>query len=332
MPELRQNMATKEWVIIATERAKRPEDFTKGAEPKKPLPDFVETCPFCPGNEGKTPPEISRIPGGPKGWKVRVIPNKFSALSAEGPRIMKFDGVNRSMTGVGVHEVIIETPSHNRNVGLLTDDEVRDLFRTYLDRYMVVHQDPRVELVIVFRNHGASAGTSLEHPHSQVIGVPLVPTHIRSRMEEAMRFFDDVGECVFCKMMSDEMKAKERLVLESEHFVSFVPYAALSPFHTWVVPRRHMAKFDQASNTELMDLALHVRTVLRKFYVGLNDPDLNFIIRSVPKHMENTPFFHWYVSVVPRLTKAAGFELGTGIHINVALPEDSARFLREVKV
>ncbi|MDQ7780234.1 MAG: galactose-1-phosphate uridylyltransferase [Planctomycetota bacterium] len=332
MPELRQNMATKEWVIIATERAKRPEDFAKGVEPKGPLPEFVETCPFCPGNEGKTPPEISRIAGGPKGWKVRVIPNKFAALSTEGERAMRFDGVNRSMTGVGIHEVIIESPSHSRNVGLLSDDEARDLYNVYLQRYVAIRDDPRVELVIIFRNHGSAAGTSLEHPHSQVIGVPLVPTHIRSRMEEAMRFFDDVGECVFCRMLADELRAKERLVIETEHFVSFVPYAAASPFHTWVLPRRHMAGFDKVTPAELEDLATHMRDILKKLHIGLNDPSLNYVIRSVPEHWENMPFFHWYVSIVPRLTKAAGFELGSGMYINIALPEASAKFLREVKI
>ncbi|MEW6201160.1 MAG: galactose-1-phosphate uridylyltransferase [bacterium] len=330
MPEIRQNIATKEWVIIATERAKRPEEFSsKGHSRTEDRPELIEKCPFCPGNETKTPPETFRISRNSQ-WRVRVIPNKFAALQQEGERKRTIKGVERSMSGVGIHEVIIETPLHNKTTALLSTQEVTDIINAYRNRHETISSDPRIELVIIFKNHGESAGTSLEHPHSQLIATPIVPSQIRHRLEDALVFSDDYGQCVYCQMLRDELNEKIRLIEENDYFAAFILYAAASPFHIWIMPKRHMACFSLITDEETSALAATLGSVLKKLYYGLGDPDFNYVIRSVPIGLKTAPYFHWYLSIVPRLSKAAGFELGSGMFINTSLPEQSAEFLRGI--
>lgn len=331
MSELRQNLATKEWVIIASERAKRPKEFVKKEE-KKIIPEFVAKCPFCPGNEAMTPPLTFSIKD-ENGWRVRVIPNKFSALSPDVKNNKSYlSGLLRHMPGFGYHEVIIETPKHNLTTALLDLSYVKDIIISYRERYLELSKDERIHLIIIFKNHGMAAGTSIEHPHSQLVATPIVPAHIRSRIEEAMRYYDDHQRCVFCQMIEDEIKNKERIVLENESFVVFVPYAAFSPFHLWLLPKRHHPQFSNIKDKEIEDMACILKDVLTKLYIGLSDPDFNYIIRSSPLDFGRGDYFHWYLSIVPRVSKAAGFELGSGMFINTSLPEESAKFLREVKI
>ncbi|MEW6102633.1 MAG: galactose-1-phosphate uridylyltransferase [bacterium] len=331
MPELRQNLATKEWVIIAKERARRPEDFVKKEE-KKIIPEFVEKCPFCPGNEAMCPPDTFSIKD-EQGWKVRVIPNKFAALipeiSNDKPNLI---GLKRHMPGFGYHEVIIETPKHNLTTALLDISYVKDIILSYRERYLWLSNDPRIDHIIIFKNHGEAAGTSLEHPHSQLVATPVVPSHIRARIEEAMRYYDDHQRCVFCQMIEDEIEEGIRIVAENASFVCFVPYAAFSPFHLWLLPKRHYPQFGDIKDNEIMDLAMILKDVLFRLYFGINNPDFNYVIRSAPTDFTRVNYFHWYLSIVPRISKAAGFELGSGMFINASIPEESGKFLREVKI
>lgn len=333
MPEIRQNIATKEWVIIATERAKRPEDFT--AERRTlthERPPRVATCPFCPGNEAMTPEPslVVRDAGGQ--WKQRIVPNKFGALSpTSAPRHVEA-GVMRSTDGYGFHDVLVESPLHNTTTALLPASEVAATLAALRDRAQQIARDERIAQIIPFKNHGESAGTSLEHPHCQMVSLPIVPSHIRQRLEEAMRYFDEHGTCVFCHMARLESEAAERVICEDEHFVSFIPFAAFSPFHTWILPRRHRPLFTSATDEELESLGTILKTTLLKLYNGLGDPHYNYMIRMAPLTYEKVQWSHWYLSVVPKITKAAGFELGSGMYINTALPEASAAFLRSVPV
>ncbi|MFZ1082551.1 MAG: galactose-1-phosphate uridylyltransferase [Candidatus Kryptoniota bacterium] len=331
MPELRQNVLTREWVIISPERAKRPDEFAREKKGERVLPEYVSDCPFCVGNEHLTLDELFRV-SDHDSWKIRVISNKFPALSNLGERIRRVDGIYRSMTAVGHHEVIIEHRLHNRTIALMTDDEVADILRCYQRRYSEIKKDNRVEAIVLFKNHGDAAGTSVAHPHSQLVATPIVPNQTRSRIEEAMRHFDDTGECVCCRTVHDELQAKERLIFQSKNFVAFIPYAALSPFHTWIFPLRHASSFDEINEVEIEDLAKCLRTVLAKLYHGLNNPDFNYTIRSIPTRDLHSEYFHWYFTIVPRVTKTAGFEIGSGMYVNTALPEESAEFLRKVKV
>jgi UDPglucose--hexose-1-phosphate uridylyltransferase len=331
MAELRQNVITRDWVIINPERARRPDQFAKTDGEKLSSTPYVPDCPFCRGNEQLTMNEILRIDG-KDGWNVRVIPNKFPALTEQGERVHKVNGIYRSITAVGYHEVIVEHPLHNTTLALMSADAVSHVLSVYRQRYSIIRQDPRIEAIIIFKNHGEEAGTSIVHPHSQLVATPIVPYQIRSRIDEAIRYFDDTGECVGCRTVQDELRAKERVIHETEHFVCFIPYAALSPFHTWIFPKRHSCSFDAITQEELNDLAVMMKIVLAKLYVGLNNPSYNYSIRSIPTREQQAEYFHWYLSIIPRVSKTAGFELGSGMFINTAVPEDSASFLREVKV
>jgi len=331
MPELRHNVITKEWVIIATERAKRPEEFAKKNKEKKAIPTFVATCPFCPGNEKMTPPETYVVPD-TTGWKVRVTPNKFAALSYEGTRERFVQGIRRTISGVGIHEVMVETPDHSKTTALLRDSEVETIIQVYLNRFNFASADSRVEQVTLFKNHGEAAGTSLEHPHSQLIATPVITAQVRDRLINSLHHFDEFGECLFCHLMDVELKEGTRVVYETRHFVSMVQYAALSPFSMIIMPRRHMACFPEINDAEAADLGHNLRVTLAKLYYGLDNPDFNYVVRTAPAEYKGVKYYHWYVSIIPRLTKLAGFELGSGMFINVSLPEENARFLREVKV
>lgn len=330
MPELRLNLITREWVIIANERAKRPDEFKK-LKNKKIIPESLDTCPFCPGNEDRTPDEIMRIPDG-KGWKIRVTPNKFPALSSEGQRERKNEGIRHLVTGFGRHEVVIESPLHNICMPLMDTENIANIIRICRERFVEIYKDPRIEHVIIFKNHGERAGTSLEHPHMQIIGTPVTPIQVRSRIEEGTRYFDNTGECLICATLKDELSDGRRIIMNTDHFVTFIPYAALSPFHTWIFPKLHCATFSSISEEEIYDLSTCLKTILAKYYFGLEDPAFNLVIRSQNPKECASEYFHWYIGIVPRVIQTAGFELGSGMFINTAIPEESAEFIRNVKV
>lgn len=329
MSELRYNLISREWVIIATDRAKRPKDFVKTKSESKPLPDHRKDCPFCPGNEAMGAGETFRL-GDDKTWKTRVIFNKFPALSPNEKLERGLNGLYNKISGYGVAEVIIEHPKHNNFIGLMTDAEVEDIISTYKNRYLSIMEQKGIEAITIFKNHGPAAGTSLEHPHSQLIATPVVPPQVRNRIDNAVKFFDIIGQCIFCRTLKDELDKKVRIVLETEKFVSFIPYASASPFMIWILPKRHASSFAGIDAAEIKDLARHLKIVLAKLYHELCNPDFNYTIRSIPVRESEAEYFHWYLSIIPRISQPAGFELGSGMFINASLPEESAEFLRKV--
>jgi UDPglucose--hexose-1-phosphate uridylyltransferase len=331
MSELRYNLISGEWIIVATERAKRPKDFVKAKKEQVPLPEYKENCPFCPGNESQTPVETFRL-GSSGAWKVRSVYNKFGAVSNEEKKERRINGLYNSMGGFGMHEVIIEHPRHNNCIALMSNEEVENILKVYRERYLAVSEIEGIESVVIFKNHGSAAGTSLEHPHSQLIATPVVPPQVRGRLEQAVSFFDLNGRCVFCTMLESELKEKVRIVLETDNFVAFMPYASFVPFTTWIFPRRHSASFGDINDKEISDLAKNLKTILGKLYYGLDNPDFNYSIRSIPVGERGKDYSHWYLSIIPRLSQPAGFELGSGMFINTALPEQAAEFLRQTKL
>lgn len=333
MPEFRQNIATKEWVIIAPERAKRPEDFKKKKSIKE-LPEHDKNCPFCIGNEDKTPPPVYTI-GRNKNWQVRVVPNKFAALNSDLSPIRKREGKSKKYLktdGFGIAEVVIETPAHDKSIATMNYSEVKNVVRAYKKRYMEISKNEDIRFITIFRNHGARAGTSLEHPHSQIIATPIIPPHVRDQIFQARIACDTFGTCIYCEMLQEELKEKKRIIMETDHFVVFSPYAARSPFETRIIPKKHDCSFDSITEKEIDDFSKVLRDILRKIYFTLDNPDYNYVIRSSPTDERNTKHYHWYVVVIPKLTTPAGFEIGTGIYINVTPPEVSAKFLREAKI
>ncbi len=333
MPELRQDPATREWVIIATERARRPHDFQKKAPPS-PSAARDAGCPFCPDNEHMTPEQDFVIPdtgAGDGRWRVRVVPNKFAALLPQGGPERRQSGIFREMAGYGKHEVIIETPRHDQPIALMDRLQVEDIVRAYRARYRALREDTNLELILIFKNHGRAAGTSLAHPHSQLVATPVVPTTIRLRYDTATRYHDDTGQCIYCVIRDEELKRGERIVLESEEFVAVHPYASRVPFETWILPRRHDSCFGHIADESLSDFAAVLQTLLRKMYFGLGNPDFNYVVHTAPIEDEDKHYYIWHLQILPRLTVQAGFELGSGMHINVALPEETAAFMRELE-
>lgn len=339
MPEFRQNPASKDWVIIATERAKRPEEFQKKDGQPPPLPEFDHHCPFCPGNEAAlTPPEILSYReygtgANSPGWWIRIIPNKFPALLPQGNlRRIKNEDFFTYMDGVGEHEVLLESPKHNLYIANMDQKQVEEIFLAYRERYTTLRKNDRYEMIIIFKNHGTQAGTSLIHPHSQLIATPVTPMHIRHRLEEAMRYYDDNGECVYCVEIKKELKLNERIILETDNFVSFVPFAASSPFEITVAPKAHIASFESTPPDKIKEFAYAVRIILKKLYHGLSNPDYNYMIFSSPCHEKDVEYFHWHLKIIPRVSAVAGFEMGSGIYINVVIPEKAAQFLRNLPI
>jgi UDPglucose--hexose-1-phosphate uridylyltransferase len=331
VPEIRQNIATREWVIIATERAKRPEQFVR--EPRERIsdrPPHDPSCPFCPGNE-ELDLERLRIPE-QGDWQTRVVGNRYPALQDRGALQPNFSSLGNTLAGIGYHDVVVESRLHNTCPALETIEEIELTLRAKRARGQMLHNDPRINQVIYFKNHGIGAGASLLHPHTQILALPVIPHNIEDRVTTARNYFETHGSCVICRMRSEEVREGTRMLVQTEHFSAFLPYAALSPFHLWIVPHRHMACFLDASDDEIHDLAIVMRDLLRRLFFGLGDPDFNYVIRSAPRRERNAAYLHWYVSVIPRVTRHAGFELGSGMYINTAMPEASAHFLRELKL
>ncbi|MCU0657139.1 MAG: galactose-1-phosphate uridylyltransferase [Polyangiaceae bacterium] len=323
---MRYNPITGDWVIIAPERARRPGVHLAGSI-RPTGPSHKEDCPFCVGNEHLTGAERLRIEG-PGGWQIRSVENRYSALALEGPVEHRGQGLRATMSGVGRHEVLIETPDHGGFPSRRGEGAMQALVEAYHRRLVAFHEDPRVRHVVIFKNHGSSAGTSLEHPHSQIVGTPVVPAQVRERLVEALRYRSDHGQCLYCATLRLEFEEGARLILINEHFVAFLPYAALSPYHLWVFPKRHHGSFAGTTAEERGSLGSMLSELLKLVARRLADCDYNYVIQTLSPAENEVGYFHWYLALVPRVTRTAGFELGTGMYINTSSPEVSAAHLR----
>lgn len=332
MPELRKDPITSRWVIISSDRGKRPSDFNRA--PTKPSGQGF--CPFCYGNEAKTPPEIlayrpEGVPNAP-GWTVRVVANKFPALGIEGELDRQGDGVYDKMNGIGAHEVIIETPDHSQTLATLPVKNIEDVLWAFRDRMLDLKKDPRFRYILIFKNHGEPAGASLEHTHSQLIALPVVPRSIREQVEGAQQYYDYKERCIYCDIIRQELEQKVRVVAENEDFATLSPYAPRFPFETWILPKVHEAFFEHSSPRIFENLAKAIKVLLTRTDQVLDCPAYNLVLQSAPLRGSQPESYHWHIEFMPRLTRIAGFEWGTGFYINPTSPEDATRFLREVAV
>ena len=340
MPELRKDPVLGRWVIIATERSKRPSDF----DVVKQEPEG-DSCVFCAGREGETPPEVYAIrengsrPNSP-GWRVRVIPNKYPALNVEGELDREGVGLCDMANGIGVHEVIVETPEHHLDMADLPGERVGEVMRTYRQRILELKEDERLKYVLVFKNQGRSAGASLHHAHSQLIATPITPKRVKEKLDGAKRYYEYKHRCVFCDYIKQETELfGERLVEKTEHFVVLSPFAARFPFETWILPRRHMLDFTLVTEEEIKDLGATMKRTLMKLRKALNDPPFNYVLHQAPYRRPRGGYwttieedYHWHIELIPRLTRVAGFEWGSGFYINPTPPEVAAETLRETEV
>lgn len=332
MSELRKDPIVGRWVIISTERAKRPSDFRVQRSPSR-----RGLCPFCPGNEDKTPPEIlayrdsGSAPNAP-GWRLRVVPNRFPALAIEGKLDRKGDGMFDRMNGIGAHEVIIESPEHDITFSALPEKQMEDVLWAFRDRIVDLTRDSRLQYCLIFKNHGEAAGASLEHTHCQLIALPIVPRTVRQELKSAKEYFDYKERCVFCDVLTQELDAELRVIEQTEGFVAFSPYAPRFPFETWIVPRTHTSNFEDSQRPELADLGKILKNTFRRLEKALDSPPYNFVLHTAPIREKGLAHFHWHIEIVPKLTNVGGFEWGSGFYINPTPPEEAAQFLREIRV
>ena len=327
MPELRKDPVVGRWVIISTERARRPTDFQR-----EPVRARGDNCVFCAGNEDKTPPEIlaGRSTGeanGP-GWTYRVVPNKFPALRIEGELEPTGEGLFDRMNGVGAHEVVIETPDHLGSLASLSVDEMTDVLLAFRDRLLDLKKDPRFEYVLVFKNHGEAAGASLEHPHSQLIATPIIPIMVSEELAGSAAYWEMKERCVWCDIIHQERRSRQRVILEKNGFIAVAPFAPRFPFESWILPTRHRSAFEETGEEELRALAELLGEFLRRMNTTLNEPPFNFMLHTAPLREGEMDYFHWHLEIIPKLANVAGFEWGSGFFINPMPPEAAAASLR----
>ena len=332
MPDLRKDPIVDRWVIISTERGKRLQDYS-GVAPK----NSGGFCPFCYGNEAKTPPEVYCLrpkdtsPDSP-GWRVRVVPNKFPALKIEGDLDRVGEGLFDKMNGIGAHEVIIESPDHEKPLELLPVSGIEDCLRAYKQRMLDLKKDTRFRYILIFKNHGEAAGATLEHSHSQLIALPIVPELIGEEIAGARRHFNYKERCIFCDIIAQERGSAERVVLENDSFIALCPYAPRFPFETWILPKYHSSNFEIDANGHFGLAADILKQVLMRIKIALYSPPYNFALHSAPFQGDHGAYFHWHIEVMPKITKMAGFEQGTGFYINPVPPEEAAEILRSVPI
>ncbi len=342
-PEWRMNPVTGEWVIVAPQRSARP------MMPDRPRVQqeqtAVEPCPFCEGNEERTPVEIEAfrkegsLPNKP-GWQVRTVLNSFPAVKTDQLQSIHQsqgaaeanlrDNFFQCEAGIGRHELIIECPQHEANLARMKIEQVRAVVRMWRARMLEMGRDLTIKYAQLFKNHGGKAGASVEHAHSQIIATPKVPITICNELAFAGSYLENKGACVYCDLLRHERRCRVRFIAENPGFAAVAAYAGRHPFETWIVPTEHRSQFEQISVSEINDLATLLLEVLRKMDVALSGPAYNLVFHTSPFHLPGLGYYHWRLEILPRLTQMAGFEWGSGAHINPVTPEDAALVLREI--
>lgn len=329
MQEFRKDPITGRWVIISTERARRPHAFSR--EPS--LPAHPAPSPFVVGQEAQTQPELLAYHHGPHGaWSLRVVPNRFPALRVEGIPEHSGEGMYDRMSGIGAHEVIIETPDPDVSLADLPESRIADLFWAFRDRVNDLKRDIRLRYMVLFKNHGEGAGATIAHSHSQLIALPVVPRISEEEIAGSRRYFEYRQRCLFCDMLKQELHTQSRLVTSNEGFVALTPYASRFPFECWVLPRRHASHFEAVTDHEVRQLAGTMKQVLQRLDKTLEKPAYNFVIHGAPVQESPLEHYHWHIEIIPRVVRMAGFEWSTGIYINPTAPEEAAAYLREARL
>jgi UDPglucose--hexose-1-phosphate uridylyltransferase len=333
MPELRKDPIIDRWVIISTERGKRPVFFTEEAPPSK-----VSMCPLCSGNENMTPPEVFAIrpdgsPPNSPNWTLRVVPNKFPALRIEGDLNKEGVGLYDRMNGIGAHEVIVETPVHGQTLSNMDVHGIQNVLIAYRERVLDLTKDRRFKYIMIFKNHGSVAGASLDHSHSQLIALPIVPRRVLEEINGGLAYYKYKDRCIFCDIITQEKEDNVRIVFENARFIALSPYASRFPFEVWILPKEHEPCFISSNRDDNYFSAAEVLSaVLKRYDKVLNSPPYNYMIHTTPFGDGATPHYHWHMEVIPRLTKMAGFEWGTGFYINPTPPEEATVYLRETHI
>ncbi|MFO7676744.1 MAG: DUF4931 domain-containing protein [bacterium] len=330
MSEVRRDIVTDTWVIVETDRAEGQQCRAKAV--RRP-----PACPFCAGNEAMTPPEITAARDGDGRWRVRVVPDRHPVLRIEGRLERIGVGIHDMVTGIGANEVVIESPGHETDFSALVDEQVELVLRTWRDRLVDLYRDSRFRYVLVFKDHGALAGGStIEHVHSQIIALPATPRRVKDQLEGAQAYYEYKERCIFCDILQDELRARERVLVETEWFVVFAPYASRLPYELRVMPRRHRFSYAEASDDDFRDLAAVLRRTLGALRRALDDPPFNLVLHTAPNLLPQKGYwetvrddYHWFLEVIPRVRRTDGFEWGSGFFINPVPPEQAVKLLGE---
>lgn len=322
--ELRMDLVSNDWVVIATGRARRPESFAKHERAKETV--LPKDCPFC--NEDYILKEaIFKTFRADGSWVALSIPNKYPAFTHNGFNKRK-EGPNRIMDGYGYHEVII-TYDHDKQMALFPQDEIRRVVDIYQARYLSLMNQEHIKYVSIFHNHGKEAGASIGHPHSQLIAIPVIDPDMRSSLAGAEAYHTSQGKCVYCTMIEWDLKDGRRIIYENEKFVVLCPFAPQMSFEVRVYPKIHQPYFERLIGKEKGLFADALKVALNKIFQGLKDPAYNFYLHTAPCDGANYDYYHWHVNILPKTAIWAGFELGTGIEISTIEPEKAAEFLKK---
>lgn len=330
MSELRRDPIGGRWVIVDTDHPSTPQEYEYEQQIYK-----GETCPFCYGNEAMTPPEIDAVrdpstSANTPGWQVRVVPNKFPALQIEGDLDRRGFGMYDMSNGVGAHEVLLETPYHQKDIPDLLQEEIEVFLRMYCRRAIDLARDKRFKYILVFKNFGAPAGASLEHPHTQMVALPMIPKNVMEELKGAHNYFDYRERCIFCDILRQETQEKERIILENKHFLSFCPFVSRFPFEFWIIPKKHSCYFCHMPFDEIPALASILKETVTRLKKVFPHVSYNFLIHSSPINGDgDSEGYHWHIEFMPKLTRVAGFEWGSGFYIVSTPPELAAKYLRD---
>jgi len=331
MPHLRRDPVTGTWVIISPERQKRPLFLQRinGTDTITPT-----DCPFCPGNEAMTPLELLAVrrnggsANGP-GWDLRVVPNKYPALRVEGEISRSGEGIYDRMTGVGAHEVFIDTPDHGKTVLDLSNEEWEQLFLAAQSRFLDLKKDIRLQTILFFKNSGAAAGATLAHSHSQLLAMPVTPPRLAAKLAGALTHHQQKQRCIYCDILQFEKREKNRVLIENSAYIAFAPYASRFPFELTVFPQAHRESFEHGTAAEIHLLADTMHSLLQRIGKALGPVDLHFILHNAPFQAEPFPHFHWHIECWPVLGRIGGFEWGSGVAINPISPEEAIQALEK---
>lgn len=332
MIELRRNPILSEWIIINDNRE------IENTVKRQVSDNEEKLCPFCAGKEELTPRAIlaldknGNFTNDMKKWDIRVIPNNKPILAIESTLNRRADGVYDKMNGAGAHEIIIETPDHNKKIQNYSIAELSRIFDVMQSRINDLKNDLRFEYILAFKNHGLEAGETLTHSHTQLVAMPIIPKVIKEEMNVSKKYYEFKERCLFCDIIDQEITSGARIVVETSNFVAFVPYASRYPFETWILPKEHGTDFccinDKAKKDDLASILI---SVMKRLYKVLDNPSYNFVMHLLPLKTSFLPYYHWHIEIVPKITKFTGFELGTGMYVNPTIPEETAKFLREAE-
>lgn len=328
--ELRQDVVSGEWVVIATGRAKRPHDFLR--EKRAPFLQARSGCPF----ERLHPDALSvySCDGASQreNWWVEVIPNKYPAFGRGVCSLSRRSGPYQWSDGVGAHEIVV-TRDHERSIAKMSDKEAELVIRSYQDRYLALKVDECAEYIAIFHNHGRQSGATLTHPHSQIIAIPVIPPDVGRSLRGSATYFHKNKSCVHCAILRYEVRSRDRIIYENDSFVVLAPFASKTAFETRIFPKKHAPYFESMSHAERLGLANALRTALAKLFKGLKNPDYNFFLHTAPTgDAKEFHHYHWHFEILPKTAIWAGFEIGTGIEISSIAPESAAEFLRKIKL